>query len=140
MRRSLILVGCVVLGLPAHAFVAENNLRVNPLPQAGTFEVINQPGAGPREFWCAAADYARMSLGARGNARIHILNGPAQSQTRAGEKAVSFTMVGDHPGRRPGQNGNYSLSLSEAGFNISVAHGQSFCNDPDPKDPVWPVI
>lgn len=139
MRRIALTAALVVLAQPAAAFVAENNLRVNPLPTAGTFEVVAEPGSGPREYWCAAAHYTRQALGVAPNSRIFVLDGPRASVTRPGSRAVAFTLRGPAEGRRPGQDGNYALSVSEPGFNISGAHAAHLCPSRGLRDPEWPL-
>ena len=121
---------------PAAAFTAINGLQVNPVQ--GGFEVVSYGGDGPRQIWCAAADYARHVQGARNTQRIYILDGYGPSKTRQGKRAVAFTLNGAD-GPRLGTNGNYSVSLRQPGFNISTGHAEQFCADVFEKlDDVWP--
>ena len=85
-RLALALVLAIGAVTPAAAadFVALNHHRVNALAGAGTFEVIGRPGSGPRQYFCAAADYARHVLNAPANKRLSILRGRGPSQTEPG--------------------------------------------------------
>ena len=122
----------VLLGLvapTAQAFTAINGLDVNPVRQG--FEVVARDGAGPRQIWCAAAQYARYEQGDGPTVRIYISEGYGASLTDPGRRAVRFTTrppaSGD--GVRPGEGGNYSVSIRKVGYNLTVAHGESFCAD-----------
>ena len=75
-------------------------------------------------------------LGAPANARIAVLRGAGRAETRAGARGVAFTLGGAE-GRRPGQGGNFSLSVTEPGFNIATAHGVQLCDTLDPHRPTW---
>lgn len=135
MFRPTILITALLAAGPALAFTAENGMRVNPLPQPGTFEVISRPGFGPAQYWCAASDYAFRALGKGTTGRVSVLDGPHDPLTQAGRTAVSFTVNTDGTGRRPGQDGKYFLSIKEPGYNLSVSMGRSFC---EPDIPIFP--
>lgn len=132
-----IAIGLAVAGVsPAFAadYVALNAHRVNALEGQGTFEVIGRPGSGPQQYFCAAADYARNVLNAPANKRLSILRGRGPSQTQPGRRAVAF-ILDDGEGRRAGQGFNFSLSVTEPGFNVSVGMARnSFCYE---DDPIW---
>jgi len=125
----------------AYAFTAVNGLTVNPVP--GGFEVVSQGRDGPRQIWCAAAHYSRVVQGNSNGTRIHILKSYGPSQTHPGRRGVSFT-TNPTPalanGPRPGDNGNFSVSLKTIGFNLSTAHAEGFCHDVfDEIDDLWPL-
>jgi hypothetical protein len=135
IRAILATASFAALGLPAHAFTAINGLDVNPVQ--GGFEVVSYGGDGPRQIWCAAGEYARAVHRVGGSQRIYISDGYGPSKTVRGKRGVSFTLSGKD-GARPGTNGNYSVSMRKPGFNLAVAHAESFCSDVYDVDP-WPL-
>ncbi|SEQ90050.1 hypothetical protein [Thalassovita taeanensis] len=131
---SLALIASLATALPAQAYIAENRLVVTPLSVPGSFEVISRPGTGPREFWCAAASYAQTQLGRPTTSRIFIESGLGPAQTEPGKSAVVYTVAPTPAlaqGPRPGEGGNYFVSMRKPGFNLSVSHARSFCSDRD---------
>ncbi|MDU8930002.1 hypothetical protein RXV86_21665 [Alisedimentitalea sp. MJ-SS2] len=118
-----------LLAPTANAYTAINGLTVNPV--ANGYEVIARAGSGPRQFWCAAAQYAR-AKGAGPTQRVYISKGYGPSTTQQGRRAVTYTIAPSGallPGTRPGDNGNYSVSIRTPGFNLSVGHAEGFCSD-----------
>lgn len=122
--------------LPASAqsfFVAFNNLTVVGDRQApGAMEVLWKQRTGPTDFWCAAGDFARSRLGASLTDRVYLLRGSGQSQLVANRRATAFTIVpepGFENAPRGGQGGAISLSVTEPGYSLTVAHARAFCND-----------
>ncbi len=107
----------------AQAFRAENRVMVTAAP--GGFDVAGGGGFGARGMWCAAADYARDVLGARGSDRIFV----AQARTPGlGQRApVRFTLASD--GLVPSDVFIVGASLRRAGANLSVDHAYRFCAD-----------
>ncbi|MCR8826042.1 hypothetical protein [Pseudosulfitobacter koreensis] len=113
--------------LPAAAqyvdiFIAPK-LEVNPLSDT-TYEVIEKGGAGPREIWCAAADYAIRDLGKQ-RGRIYVVAPRGPAQTRAGETGVAFSTRDPGIAARTG----YSVTTDIAGANLLVFHAEQFCKD-----------
>ncbi|MBU2983604.1 hypothetical protein KO498_17485 [Lentibacter algarum] len=122
----------VTLAPPVSAFTAVNRLHVQPTGQQGQFEVISSQGAGPRQIWCAGANFARSALGVAGNTRLYISKGLSPSAAFRGRKSVIFTVAPSaalRNGPRLGDGGNYSVSLTKAGFNLSANHAEGFCED-----------
>ena len=136
MRTMLTVTFAAMLAAPAaHAFTAINGLSVNPVP--GGFEVVAQGGDGPRQIWCAAAQYSHKVQGNANNVRLFILEPYGPSQTRPGWRGVSFTTQPPPElanGPRLGDGGNYSVQLKRPGFNLSTGHAENFCSD------VWEEI
>ncbi|MFD1509096.1 hypothetical protein [Lacimonas salitolerans] len=132
MFRHFAVALTIAVASPAGAFVAENHHRVNALSGGTTFEVIGRAGSGPADYFCAASHYAQAVVGAPVAARVSVQRAYGPSQTAPGARAVSFT-VDDGSGRRPGQNRNYSLSVDEPGFNLSIGMARSFCDDDLPE-------
>ncbi len=129
--RALVTSATLLLAAsPVAAFTAVNGLNVQALPPAGQFEVISSLGAGPREIWCAGAQFAHFRQGAAGNTRLYIVKGLSQSATQPARKSVIFTTRPNAAlaaGPKPGDDGNYSVSLKKTGFNLRVAHAEGFC-------------
>lgn len=126
MRRKL-LVASFVMGIStplyAQEFTAENRVAVTGVAEG--FEVVNGGGYGARGMWCAAADYARTILGARGNARMFIAEGRTPG---LGQRApVRFTL--DPTGLDPSPVFIVGASLRRAGASLSVDHAYQFCAD-----------
>ena len=131
MRSLLVTISLgLAMAAPASAYRAINGLTVLPAGQSGQFEVISSLGAGPQQMWCAAAKYARHGLHVAPNSRIFIANVLSPSASVQGRKSVIFTVspnAEQSNGPRPGEDGNYSVSLKKPGFNLSLAHAESFC-------------
>ena len=92
------------LAQPASAFNAINNHRVNPVPGTAQFEVIGRPGSGPLEYWCAAAEYARLELGQPTRAQVMMVSPRGPSVTSGYRSAVVFQL--DPAGTAPPQPGS----------------------------------
>jgi hypothetical protein len=125
----------------AHAFTAINGLTVNPVAGNGAFEVTSQGGDGPRQLWCAAAQYARQVQGTGNHDRIYILQGYGQSQTRPGYRAVAFTTRPTAElaaGPRLGDSGNYFVSMRRQGFSLTTGQAENFCGDALEDKSLWP--
>lgn len=92
------------LAQPASAFNAINNHRVNPVPGTAQFEVIGRPGSGPLEYWCAAAEYARLELGQPTRAQVMMVSPRGPSVTSGYRSAVVFQLdpAGTAPPPQPG--------------------------------------
>ena len=118
--------------LEAQAFTAINRLDVNPLPERGMFEVIQSRGAGPRQIWCAAADYARRELGAAAAQRIVLVAPRSAAVTRANRTAVTFRLA--PRAARPENRGGVSTTVRIPGEAYSTFFARGFCDDnaPDP--------
>lgn len=109
---------------------AQNGLDITATG-AGAFAVQRSGGAGPRETWCAASEYAARRLGVRGAARLYLAEG-------AGARGpVHFTLTAPADGgTRLGQGGNYSVRLDLAGFHMSQIHAEALCRLRE-DDPPW---
>lgn len=130
--RNLVIAAALVLAVPvsagANTFRAVNYLTVVPLGNT-TFEVIEERGAGARGIWCAAAEYAERRLGARG--RMYISEGRAASRSVAGRKSVIFTTDVSSLSQQPSTG--ISLSTSDVGRNLPIAHAIQFCRTGDSR-------
>ncbi len=140
MRPILAIPLALALASPASAFTAINGLDVTPVQ--GGFEVLSRGAAGPRDVWCAAAEYAQRVHRAGNNQRLFILQGYGPAQSVRGYRGVSFTLTPPPAlagGPRPGSNGNYSVSMKTPGFNLSTAHAWQFCKDVLDLEADWPL-
>jgi hypothetical protein len=61
MMRAFLMAAALLAASPAHAYLAQNDLRVEG--RANGFEVLASPGMGPSRAWCAAGDYVVVILG-----------------------------------------------------------------------------
>ena len=126
MRRALsACLAALLFTTPAaaQAFRAEN--RVTVLPAPGGFDVQSGGGYGARGMWCAAADYARDVLGARGSEALYVAQG---RRPGLGQRApVRFTL--DPAGLAPRSVLIVGSSLQTAGSTLTVNHALGFCAD-----------
>lgn len=126
MFRPLLTLLAFAVATPvlAQNFTAENRLTVAPLSD-DAFEVIEAHGAGARELWCAAGDYARDNLNAANTARLYVVAPRGDSRTAAGRKAVAFALTPQGATPRPAVI--LGVSTYNAGSNLSVAHATTLC-------------
>ena len=124
--RIFAALACSALALPA---VADTRLAigffpdldVNPISRS-RFEVIEANTAGPRDFWCAAANYVIDDLRINtGRLYIDTARGPAQ--TAPGRKGVVFTTEAPSNPKT-----SYSMSVRQENVGFSVAHAHSQCS------------
>ena len=111
----------------AKTWWAWNRHQVHPVG-GGAFEVIGRVGSGPRQYWCAAGDFARHVLGVGETDRIFIVQGRAPAATVANRTAVTFSMQ-PPPGELPPPS--YSLSMDRVGDSLTAAFARQYCRDPD---------
>ncbi|QBF31219.1 hypothetical protein [Thalassococcus sp. S3] len=124
-----------LLPISASAFRADNYMRVNPVGPA-TFEVINRPGKGPSDFWCAAGDFVRGRLSVPSNQRVYIVRGRGPSQTEPGRSAVIFSLQPPAGVDTVAAAQSITLSTDRIGDNLSVALAVQYCLDlRDSDDP-----
>ncbi|WP_052265137.1 hypothetical protein [Ruegeria sp. ANG-R] len=81
----------VMTGSPDILDAAPNGYQTEAM--SGTeFEVIPRARQDIDGYWCAAADYARRTLGAGWHQRIYVLRGYGPSVTTGRRTAVQFTL------------------------------------------------
>ncbi|UTS79888.1 hypothetical protein [Phaeobacter piscinae] len=130
-RRILGTVGAglalVALSTPAFAFRAINRLEVVPAG-TGQFEVIGRAGALKSDYWCAAGDYVRKSLGLSWQTKIYAVDGIGPSATTGARSAVRFTLDPAAAGVTP-FTGNWTGDILTPGyaFRANAAYGK--CED-----------
>ena len=124
---SVIVAGCACA---ASAFTAVNGIDAFTEGGDARFEVISERGAGPREIGCAAAQYARVVLGEAPDTRIYLARAIGPSPQHDTKNSASFTTRPHSTlasGKRPGDGGNYSVSLKTTGYSLRLAHAEAFC-------------
>lgn len=133
MSRHKIISAVIVFSLTASVAMAFGYIpwRVNLLPGKGNFEVIEGPGSGNQRFWCEAAKFAAGPLRAAGNVRMYLLYPNGKARTQKNAYGTSFTIAPTQEildvASRPGDGGNYSVSIKRVGYNLSVSHARGFC-------------
>lgn len=106
------------LALPAQAFLATNDLIVEPASD-GSFHVPYRGLNGASDFWCAAGDYVVRSLHLPSDTRIFRLSSPPR---RAGQ-GVTFSLSPE--GAR-----NTGLLTFGDRRSVSAAHARQLCEVP----------
>ncbi len=131
MWRRLGIWSVTALLLSAVTAGAYISWRVNMLPGKGNFEVIEGPRSGNQRIWCEAAKFAAGPLRAAGNTRMYILHPNGKAKTQANAFGTGFTINPTQDildqASRPGDGGNYSVSVKRVGYNLSVSHARGFC-------------
>jgi len=124
MIRSFAVAALALMtALPAQAFVADNDLVVEP--QANGIILVPWRGSSAAtDFWCAAADYAKRRLGAKVTDRLYRVSPPPRPQ---GE-GISFSLT------PPATPLPVSFLASETG-EMSISMATSFC-----EPIVWPRL
>ena len=124
LRGTLISTIALMPGL-AGAFMASNLLQVNKVSNS-VFEVVGNPGSGPGDYWCAAADFVQREVTNNATQRIYVTRALGQSETTIRRSAVQFSLT--EPGAE--QAGNMiSLSVSHVGDSLIAASAREYCND-----------
>ncbi|MHA6262458.1 hypothetical protein ACXYMO_04585 [Arenibacterium sp. CAU 1754] len=133
MNRSFLgaVSALTLIATQAVAWQADNRLTVTAL-SGGEFEVTGKPGfASPRDYWCAAGDYALSVLGVPGTQRIYITRGETRSPT-TGRKTVRFSLT--EPAGAT-QRSSLLLSVDRIGENLGAVFAWNYCLDRKNLDP-----
>lgn len=128
LRFSLVLGAAVTVSVPVSATARDLRLHDRfDIPvyaiDAGSFEVVENDGAGGTQLWCAAGIYVREVLQQR-NGSIYILQVRGDSQAEPGRKSVIFTT-------QPGDNTFFSVTqgVRSTGKTFTAAHAYALCDD-----------
>ncbi|MCU0801761.1 MAG: hypothetical protein MUD11_08290 [Rhodobacteraceae bacterium] len=117
MIRPFLIAAAMVAAAPAHAYLAQNDLRVEG--QGGDrFEVLASPGMGPSRAWCAAGDYVVVILGLPSTTPLWRVSEPPR---KPGEGIV-FALSGDGAAST---SGLFQFGDSDASLTAGAA--QSLC-------------
>lgn len=88
------------------------------------FEVISRPGTSAADYWCSAGDFAISQLRSSATQRLYIWRAIGPSESRPGVASVQFSYSApDGANTSPG----YSLSVKQAGDNLTAAAAQQYC-------------
>lgn len=130
--RKLVFVLAFGLAGPAAAnsYIPDYPYVTAPLPSG--FEVtFTRPGGGPPDYWCAAADHARRTLGASRSQRIYLSQAEGPSSSRSGRKGVGFSLTEPASGAA---GSSLSLSIKSVGDSLTIAQAQGYCGDRNASD------
>jgi hypothetical protein len=111
---------CVLaaLAFPAHAFLATNDLIVEPSAE-GSFHVPYRGLNGASDFWCAAGDYVIRHLHRSPDTRIFRLSSPPR---RAGQ-GVTFSLSSE------GAKKTGLLTFGDR-RSVTASHARQLCEVP----------
>ncbi|APG46282.1 hypothetical protein PhaeoP97_00849 [Phaeobacter porticola] len=123
------MVGLALASMPnsAFAFRAINKLEVVPAGQ-NQFEVIGRAGAFKPDYWCAAGDYTRRSLGLSWQTKIYAVDGIGASITTGARSAVRFTLDPVAAGVTP-FDGNWTGDILTPGYALRANSAYGKCED-----------
>ncbi|SLN31267.1 hypothetical protein RUM8411_01296 [Ruegeria meonggei] len=114
----------LVLGTPASAFngrLGYQTVAVN----SSIFEVIPRGRTDADGYWCAAADFARRSLGAGWQQPIYVVRGYGPSEATGRRTAVQFSIT-------PPEGVDLNVMSNSVGFipgqSRSVQSANGLCN------------
>lgn len=120
---SLTIAALIVLSSPVTTLAAPNGYQTMAINNTD-FEVIPRTRQDIDGYWCAAADFARRTLGAGWQDRIYVLRGYGPSVTTGRRTAVQFTL------NMPidvGQQSSFSSGF-KPGDSMSVQGANGRCN------------
>ncbi len=118
IRLTLLL---TLAAVPAQAFTASNDLRVQPTGNTA-FTVPYGGNSAPSAFWCAAGDYVVQALGQPPGTRIYRTSPPPR---RAGQ-GMDFALAA---AASPGKTGLALLGSDDG--SITAALAQALCTSTD---------
>ena len=103
--------------------------RASILPLSnGSFEVVARPGAGPREFWCAAGDYTYGFLRVAAAQRIYVSRPRGPSTAAPGRIAVTFSLT---PPQGVDLRDKVYFNFRKAGDSLVAGAAMQHCYDYD---------
>ncbi|WP_298846294.1 hypothetical protein [uncultured Ruegeria sp.] len=115
----------VAFSIPMTADAARNGYRTEPI-NATEFEVIPRGDQRAEGYWCAAADYARRTLGAGWKDQIYVVRGYGPSVTTGRKTAVQFsTKQPENVGAQPSSFVSFGF---KPGYSMSVQGANARCN------------
>lgn len=116
-------VALMVLGSPAIAAAGRGGYQTEAISNT-EFEVIPRARRDVDGYWCAAADFARRTLGAGWQQRIYVLRGYGPSVTTGRKTAVQFSLKMP---ANTAQSGSISVGF-KPGESMSVQGANGRCN------------
>ncbi|MCA0928566.1 hypothetical protein [Ruegeria profundi] len=121
---TYVVFAAVVLGTPATAFNGRLGFQTVAVNDS-VFEVIPRGRTDTDGYWCAAADFARRTLGAGWQQRIYVKRGYGPSEATGRRTAVQFTLVA--PEGAPQQSSGVFSSGFQPGYSMSVQAANARC-------------
>lgn len=118
IRHALLL---SLIALPAQAFTAQNDMRVQPTGNT-TFSVPWRGDSAPQAFWCAAGDYVIRALGQSPATRIYRTS----PLPRRSGQPMQFALS---PEASIGSTGLAVFGATDGG--LSAAFARNLCNHLD---------
>ncbi|MFS4582560.1 hypothetical protein [Phaeobacter sp. C3_T13_0] len=115
------------LSNPVFAYRAINRLQVVPAA-AGQFEVIGRAGALKSDYWCAAGDYVRKSLGLPWQTKIYAVADIGAGTTTGARSAVRFTLDPAAAGVTPFV-GSWTGNILTPGYALRTNSAFGKCED-----------
>ena len=129
LRPAHLVVAAVIILEPAMAlanFRSVNRQQVNVVNPT-TFEVVGRAGALTDDFWCAAGDFARRSLGVPWQTTLYIARGRGPGITSDRRTTVLFTT--DRNEIQAGTDDSVAPSALRVGTARSVTDAFGRCDD-----------
>lgn len=104
----------------------ERQLRVRVAAlSATTFEVVDGIDTGPRQTWCAAAQFAKRKFGVSGG-QLWLARGLGPSTAMPGRRSTVFSIE-----PVPNEYKSISLSIRRAGQSVMFSLASSLCRNSD---------
>ncbi len=122
---SYAVLAALVLSTPASAFNGRIGYQTVAL-NSSVFEVIPRGRTDVDGYWCAAADFARRTLGAGWQQRIYVVRGYGPSEATGRKTAVQFSL--QPPKETAQRSSKYVSSGFKAGDSMSVQGANGRCN------------
>lgn len=123
--RSALIALMTLVPFDAQAWWAWNRHEVMPVSD-GVWEVINEVGSGPQDYWCGIGDFAIRQLRTKATQRIYVWQGIGPAATRQGRKSVQFSLS---PPPGASTERGYSLSIKNPGYSLNAATARYYCFD-----------
>lgn len=123
--RTFAAIAALAVSIPMTADAAPHGYRTEPI-NATDFEVIPRGDQRTEGYWCAAADYARRTLGAGWRDPIYVLRGYGPSVTTGRKTAVQFSTK--PPQNVDAQPSSFVTIGFQSGDSMSVQGANARCN------------
>ncbi len=122
---TLAVSAAILLSSPISAVAARNGFQTVAL-NSTVFEVIPRSRRDVDGYWCAAADFARRTLGAGWQDRIYVVRGYGPSEATGRRTSVQFSTLPPEGG--VAQQGGFISSGFNPGDSMSVQGANGRCN------------
>ncbi len=125
MKRVMtsMVLATVAISAPMTAGAAPNGFQTVAVNNS-VFEVIPRARQDVDGYWCAAADFARRTLGAGWQQRVYVVRGYGPSEATGRRTAVQFSLT---PPKNAPQQSSVSLGF-QGGESMSVQGANGRCN------------